>query len=74
MRDALQIRYETGHPLIVRDEAGIVLGILGDGELYGHRWDTTCRTLCLLSPQKNLRWRESPGTALEHTYATRRYR
>ncbi|MBC3375030.1 choline ABC transporter ATP-binding protein [Pseudomonas sp. SWRI92] len=34
MRDALQIRYETGHPLIVRDEAGTVLGILGDGELY----------------------------------------
>ncbi|WP_207281639.1 choline ABC transporter ATP-binding protein [Pseudomonas sp. FW300-N2F2] len=34
MRDALQIRYETGHPLIVRNEAGIVLGILGDGELY----------------------------------------
>ncbi|WP_204127954.1 choline ABC transporter ATP-binding protein [Pseudomonas ogarae] len=34
MRDALQIRYETGHPLIVQDEAGTVLGILGDGELY----------------------------------------
>ncbi|MGX1174305.1 choline ABC transporter ATP-binding protein [Pseudomonas sp. R151218B TE3479] len=34
MRDALQIRYETGHPLIVRDETGTVLGILGDGELY----------------------------------------
>ncbi|ALI05343.1 MULTISPECIES: choline ABC transporter ATP-binding protein [Pseudomonas] len=34
MRDALQIRYETGHPLIVRDEADTVLGILGDGELY----------------------------------------
>ncbi|WP_413795220.1 MULTISPECIES: choline ABC transporter ATP-binding protein [unclassified Pseudomonas] len=34
MRDALQIRYETGHPLIVQDQAGTVLGILGDGELY----------------------------------------
>ncbi|WP_411385028.1 choline ABC transporter ATP-binding protein [Pseudomonas sp. MPB03] len=34
MRDALQIRYETGHPLIVQDEAGAVLGIVGDGELY----------------------------------------
>ncbi|MBC3387829.1 choline ABC transporter ATP-binding protein [Pseudomonas sp. SWRI179] len=34
MRDALQIRYETGHPLIVQDEAGTVLGIVGDGELY----------------------------------------
>ncbi|MCQ6255389.1 choline ABC transporter ATP-binding protein [Pseudomonas sp. Q11] len=34
MRDALKIRYETGHPLIVQDEAGTVLGILGDGELY----------------------------------------
>ncbi|NUT80242.1 choline ABC transporter ATP-binding protein [Pseudomonas brassicacearum] len=34
MRDALQIRYETGHSLIVQDEAGTVLGILGDGELY----------------------------------------
>ncbi|AXA54487.1 choline ABC transporter ATP-binding protein [Pseudomonas thivervalensis] len=34
MRDALRIRYETGHPLIVQDEAGTVLGILGDGELY----------------------------------------
>ncbi|MCD9113610.1 choline ABC transporter ATP-binding protein [Pseudomonas bijieensis] len=34
MRDALQIRYETGHPLIVQEEAGTVLGILGDGELY----------------------------------------
>ncbi|MEH6349463.1 choline ABC transporter ATP-binding protein [Pseudomonas sp. 3JA] len=34
MRHALQIRYETGHPLIVQDEAGTVLGVLGDGELY----------------------------------------
>ncbi|TCV62104.1 choline ABC transporter ATP-binding protein [Pseudomonas fluorescens] len=34
MREALQIRYETGHPLIVRDETSTVLGILGDGELY----------------------------------------
>ena len=34
MRDALQIRYETGHSLIVRDETGTVLGIVGDGELY----------------------------------------
>ncbi len=41
MRDALQIRYETGHPLIVQDEAGVILGILGDSELYrallGHK-------------------------------------
>ncbi|WP_420233439.1 ATP-binding cassette domain-containing protein [Pseudomonas sp. ABY48] len=34
MRDALQIRYETGPTLIVQDEAGTVLGIVGDGELY----------------------------------------
>ena len=34
MRDALQIRYETGHPLIVRDETDAVSGVLGDGELY----------------------------------------
>jgi glycine betaine/proline transport system ATP-binding protein len=34
MRDALQIRYETGHPLIVQNEAGTLLGIVGDGELY----------------------------------------
>ncbi|WP_434571001.1 choline ABC transporter ATP-binding protein [Pseudomonas sp. Z3-6] len=34
MRDALQIRYETGHPLIVQEQAGTVLGIVGDGELY----------------------------------------
>ena len=34
MRDALQIRYETGHPLIVQDESHVVLGVLGDGELY----------------------------------------
>ncbi|SFW23815.1 choline ABC transporter ATP-binding protein [Pseudomonas sp. NFACC04-2] len=34
MREALQIRYETGHPLIVRNETSTVLGILGDGELY----------------------------------------
>ncbi|CAI8876820.1 Glycine betaine transport ATP-binding protein OpuAA [Pseudomonas jessenii] len=34
MRDALQIRYETGHPLIVQDESHAVLGVLGDGELY----------------------------------------
>jgi choline ABC transporter, ATP-binding protein len=34
MRDALRIRYETGHPLIVQDEAGTVLGVLGNGELY----------------------------------------
>jgi glycine betaine/proline transport system ATP-binding protein len=34
MRDALRIRYETGHPLIVQDEADTVLGVLGDGELY----------------------------------------
>jgi len=34
MRDALQIRYETGNPLIVQDETHTVLGVLGDGELY----------------------------------------
>jgi glycine betaine/proline transport system ATP-binding protein len=34
MRDALQIRYETGHPLIVQDESHAILGVLGDGELY----------------------------------------
>jgi glycine betaine/proline transport system ATP-binding protein len=34
MRDALQIRYETGHPLVVQDENHAVLGVLGDGELY----------------------------------------
>ncbi|AQY65713.1 choline ABC transporter ATP-binding protein [Pseudomonas veronii] len=34
MRDALQIRYETGYPLIVQDQANTVLGVLGDGELY----------------------------------------
>ncbi|MNR25706.1 hypothetical protein D3C85_1428710 [compost metagenome] len=34
MRDALRIRYETGHPLIVQDEADTVLGVLGNGELY----------------------------------------
>jgi glycine betaine/proline transport system ATP-binding protein len=34
MRDALQIRYETGHPLIVQDDSHAILGVLGDGELY----------------------------------------
>src|SRR3546814_17946465 len=37
MRDALQIRYETGHPLIVQDEAGPALGLLGAGELSRDR-------------------------------------
>lgn len=34
MRDALQIRYETGNPLIVQDNSNTVVGVLGDGELY----------------------------------------
>jgi glycine betaine/proline transport system ATP-binding protein len=34
MRDALSIRYETGHPLIVQDEESRVVGFLGDTELY----------------------------------------
>ena len=34
MRDALQIRYETGNPLIVQDKTQTILGVLGDGELY----------------------------------------
>ncbi|WP_260961461.1 choline ABC transporter ATP-binding protein [Pseudomonas citri] len=34
MRDALQIRYETGHPLIVQDDDHTVSGVLGDAELY----------------------------------------
>ncbi|MBC3361751.1 choline ABC transporter ATP-binding protein [Pseudomonas sp. SWRI154] len=34
MRDALRIRYESGHPLIVLDEKQRVVGVLGDGELY----------------------------------------
>jgi glycine betaine/proline transport system ATP-binding protein len=33
MRDALQIRYQTGHKLILQD-AGRAVGILGDSELY----------------------------------------
>lgn len=34
MRDALNIRYETGHQLIVQDEENRVVGFLGDIELY----------------------------------------
>ncbi|MBA1378090.1 choline ABC transporter ATP-binding protein [Pseudomonas brassicacearum] len=34
MRVALGIRYETGHPLLVVDDAQTVLGVLGDVELY----------------------------------------
>jgi glycine betaine/proline transport system ATP-binding protein len=34
MRVALGIRYETGHPLVVVDDALTVLGVLGDVELY----------------------------------------
>ncbi|PAU52519.1 choline ABC transporter ATP-binding protein [Pseudomonas sp. PIC25] len=33
MRDALQIRYQTGHKLVLEDN-GQVVGILGDSELY----------------------------------------
>lgn len=34
MRDALNIRCETGHPLIVLDQDKRIVGVLGDGELY----------------------------------------
>jgi glycine betaine/proline transport system ATP-binding protein len=34
MREALRIRYETGHPLIVLDKNQTVVGVLGDTELY----------------------------------------
>ncbi|WP_323154662.1 choline ABC transporter ATP-binding protein [Pseudomonas alvandae] len=34
MRVTLGIRYETGHPLLVVDDAQTVLGVLGDVELY----------------------------------------
>jgi glycine betaine/proline transport system ATP-binding protein len=34
MRDALNIRYETGHPLIVQDSDKGIVGVLGDAELY----------------------------------------
>ncbi|MFL6966604.1 choline ABC transporter ATP-binding protein [Pseudomonas alvandae] len=34
MRVALGIRYETGHPLLIVDDAQTVLGVLGDVELY----------------------------------------
>jgi glycine betaine/proline transport system ATP-binding protein len=34
MREALRIRYETGHPLIVLDKDQTVVGVLGDTELY----------------------------------------
>ncbi|GLK86992.1 choline ABC transporter ATP-binding protein [Pseudomonas turukhanskensis] len=33
MRDALQIRYQTGHKLVLHDENRVV-GVLGDSELY----------------------------------------
>jgi glycine betaine/proline transport system ATP-binding protein len=33
MRDALQIRYQTGHKLVLQDENRVV-GVLGDSELY----------------------------------------
>jgi glycine betaine/proline transport system ATP-binding protein len=33
MRDALQIRYQTGHKLVLQDNNQVV-GILGDSELY----------------------------------------
>ncbi|MNP75680.1 hypothetical protein D3C76_1727820 [compost metagenome] len=33
MRDALQIRYQTGHKLVLQD-ANRVVGVLGDSELY----------------------------------------
>ncbi|MET1079981.1 MAG: choline ABC transporter ATP-binding protein [Pseudomonas sp.] len=33
MRDALQIRYQTGHKLMLQDQ-GKLVGILGDSELY----------------------------------------
>jgi len=34
MRDALQIRYQTGHKLVLHDSDKQVVGILGDTELY----------------------------------------
>ncbi|KNC10737.1 choline ABC transporter ATP-binding protein [Pseudomonas coleopterorum] len=34
MRDALQIRYQTGHKLVLQDSDKQVVGILGDTELY----------------------------------------
>jgi glycine betaine/proline transport system ATP-binding protein len=34
MRDALNIRYETGHSLIVQDSDKGIVGVLGDAELY----------------------------------------
>ncbi|MOA45861.1 hypothetical protein D3C78_1683040 [compost metagenome] len=34
MRDALQIRYQTGHKLVLQDEKSRVVGVLGDSELY----------------------------------------
>lgn len=34
MRDALNIRYETGYPLIVQGEGNGIVGILGDSEFY----------------------------------------
>ena len=47
MRVALGIRYETGHPLLIVDDAQTVLGVLGDVELYrallGH--DLSCPVL-----------------------------
>ncbi|MNR69005.1 hypothetical protein D3C85_1939360 [compost metagenome] len=33
MRDALQIRYHTGHQLVLQ-ESGRIVGLLGDSELY----------------------------------------
>jgi glycine betaine/proline transport system ATP-binding protein len=33
MRDALQIRYQTGNKLVLQDNNRVV-GILGDSELY----------------------------------------
>ena len=33
MRDALQIRYQTGNKLVLQDDNKVV-GILGDSELY----------------------------------------
>jgi len=34
MRDALQVRYQTGHKLVLQDSDKQVVGILGDTELY----------------------------------------
>jgi ABC-type proline/glycine betaine transport system, ATPase component len=33
MRDALQIRYQTGHKLVLQEQSRVV-GVLGDSELY----------------------------------------